>query len=359
MKHKLTRDDAEAAVWGGAILGGGGGGHIETALRTAERVFGLGQPELWSADELPDDAVTATVSLVGTPSGAGTGVAPDDVVRSLELLRDGMAGKRALAAVNSNENGAETTMNGWLHSAMTGLPVLDLACNGRAHPTSLMGSMGLHLESAYRSMQGFAGGKENTHVEGFIEGDLEIASDIVRRASARVGGFLAVSRNPVRVDYARRHGAPRAISQAMALGRDYLDGGMKAAVEHMHGRIATEGTVTDYQCRQEGGLDVGHFDLDDREKTRVHFVNEYIFMEASGHAIARFPDLIMTFSNGRPVISAHVRAGSRLSVVVAGEASLSLSVTMGMPGLYQPLNSLLGRDIFPLSAENPREGSMD
>ncbi|MDK3075364.1 hypothetical protein QO034_19985, partial [Sedimentitalea sp. JM2-8] len=62
----------------------------------------------------------------------------------------GLPQGQRLAAINTNENGAQTTVNGWFHSALSGLPVLDLACNGRAHPSSLMGSLGLHLEGEYR-----------------------------------------------------------------------------------------------------------------------------------------------------------------------------------------------------------------
>ena len=41
MKRTLTPDDIEAAVYGGAILGGGGGGFIEPGLRTARLALQL------------------------------------------------------------------------------------------------------------------------------------------------------------------------------------------------------------------------------------------------------------------------------------------------------------------------------
>jgi DUF917 family protein len=347
MKRKLTKDDAIAGVWGGVILGGGGGGHVATALRTASLSMEKGAPELWSVDELPDDALTATVALVGTPSSAGASVSPDDALRSLELLRADTAAGSRLAAVNSNENGAETTINGWLHSAVTGLPVLDLACNGRAHPTTLMGSMGLHLEPGYVSVHGFSGGAGDRHVEGLVRGSLLNASGLVRHASREAGGFVSVSRNPVPIRHARANGAPGAISAAIEVGRRYLDGGLEAVCSHMAAAILAEGPVARFECRQDGGLDVGLVVLGDAPGTTLRFVNEYMLLEQHGTPVASFPDLIMTFADGRPLVSADVAVGADVRVMVAPRSSLLLSPTMHMPDLYAPLQSLLGKPVSP------------
>ncbi|MEU1436303.1 hypothetical protein ABZ438_19720 [Streptomyces sp. NPDC005786] len=101
---------------------------------------------------------------------------------------------------------------------MTGLPVVDLACNGRAHPSSVMGAMGLHQEENYLSSQGYAGGEPYAYVEGSVSGGLEATSNVVRRASVEAGGWVGVARNPVEVGYAVRHGAPGAIGQIFGIG---------------------------------------------------------------------------------------------------------------------------------------------
>lgn len=332
---------------------------METALRTAKKIFSSGTPELWSSDEFSNDDITATVSLVGTPSNAGAGVEAEDTIRSLDLLQDELAGGKGLACINSNENGAETSINGWLHSAMTGLPVLDLACNGRAHPTSLMGSMGLHLNKRYQSLQGFAGGTAGNHIEGFVRGSLESTSSLIRHASSKVGGFIAVSRNPTTIDYAVANGSPKAISSAIELGRMYLDSGINAILDHLDARIVAEGNITNYSCIQREGLDVGMAYLDDKDGTAIHFVNEYMLLEKLGKKVTCFPDLVMTFSNGKPIISADLDVGTNIQIMVADRSRLLLSGTMTMPDLYRPINILLGKEISPYSLENPREGSMD
>ena len=352
MKRKLSNDDVLAAIWGGAILGGGGGGLIEAGERAAKLALMVGTPQLWSADEFGDDALTATVALVGAPAAPNPCLEPAHLLRTIELLRRELPSNRELVALHTNENGAETTVNGWFHAAMTGLPLIDLACNGRAHPSSVMGALGLHTEPHYRSIQAYAGGAPDRYIEGVACGRLEQTSGVVRRASIEAGGLVAVARNPVSVAYARQHGAPGAISRAIELGRAYLDGGMEAAVKLLQGRVVAEGKVRKYSCEQQGGLDVGVVELDDAACTTLRFINEYMLLEQHGQRAGRFPDLIMTFgSDGQPVVSAHVREGADMRIMLAPRAQLLLSRTMFMPELYQPLEASLGQSFAPESAE--------
>ncbi|MFV0383482.1 DUF917 family protein [Paracoccus sp. (in: a-proteobacteria)] len=346
MKRELTIDDVEAAVLGGAILGGGGGGFIDAGLDAARLALQFGTPQLWSVDEFNPEDLSVTVALVGAPAAPNPFLQPRHHLRSLELLQRELPQGRRLAAINTNENGAQTTVNGWFHAALSGLPVIDLACNGRAHPSSQMGALGLHAEPDYLSLQGFAGGKPEYYVEGSLAGRLDATSGVVRRASVDAGGLVTVARNPVTVDYARRNGAPGAISAAIALGRAYMQGGMPGAVAHLRGTVMAEGVVTAYRCDQREGLDIGLVELDDG--TALHFVNEYMVAEQGGTRHSRFPELIMTFDeNGRPLVSAHVRKGQRISVIHAPASSLLLSRTMTMPELYRPLEDAIGRSFAP------------
>lgn len=348
MKRELLIDDIQAAVLGGAILGGGGGGFVDEGGHEARLALEVGTPQLWSVDEFDPDDWSVTVALVGAPAAPHPFLRPRHHLRALDLLQQALPQGHRLAAINTNENGAQTTVNGWFHSAMTGLPVIDLACNGRAHPTSLMGSLGLHLESDYRSIQGYAGGAADRYVEGVVSGRMAATSGVVRRASVDAGGVVAVARNPVTVDYAQRHGAPGAISFAIALGHSYLQGGLSAAARHLNGEIVATGTVRRYRCEQQEGLDIGLLELDDTAGTTLQFVNEYMVTEQKGAQINRFPDLIMTFDeNERPLVSAKVREGMKIHVLHAPASSLLLSRTMHMPDLYRPLEQALGQQFAP------------
>lgn len=351
MKRNLTIDDVQAAVLGGAILGGGGGGFVDDGLREAELALRVGTPQLWSVDEFDPQDLSVTVALVGAPAAPHPFLQPRHHLRALDLLQDGLPQGQRLAAINTNENGAQTTVNGWFHSSLSGLPVMDLACNGRAHPSSLMGSLGLHLEPDYRSVQGYAGGSPDRYVEGVVSGRMNATSNVVRRASVDAGGLVAVARNPVTVDYANRHGAPGAISFAMALGRAYLQDGMRCTADHLGGRFVATGTVRRYCCEQHAGLDIGLIELDDAAGTVLHFVNEYMVTEQDGTQLNRFPDLIMTFDEDeRPVVSAKVHEGMKIHVLHAPGSSLLLSRTMWMGELYQPLETAIDRGFAPVES---------
>jgi DUF917 family protein len=288
---------------------------------------------------------------VGAPAAPDPLVQPTHLVRALELLQGQIPSGR-LAALHTNENGAETTVNGWFQAALTGLPVIDLACNGRAHPTSVMGAMGLHLEPDYTSIQAYAGGRPHTYVEGVTSGRLEATSSVVRRASIEAGGWVGVARNPVQVSYAQRHGAAGAISFALDLGHRYLDAGLSAVADHLGAEIVVDGVVRGYECQQREGLDVGRVVLDDANGTTLHFVNEYMVADRAGDRVGSFPDLIMTFDeHGTPLPSAHVQLGQRVSVLVAPAANLLLARTMFMPDLYASLEQALGLTFAPYAAD--------
>jgi DUF917 family protein len=92
MKRTLTPDDIEAAVYGGAILGGGGGGFIEPGLRTARLALQVGSPQLWSVDEFDEDVLSATVALVGAPAAPNALVQPAHLIRALDLLQSQLPG---------------------------------------------------------------------------------------------------------------------------------------------------------------------------------------------------------------------------------------------------------------------------
>ncbi len=348
MKTNLTLDDVRAAVHGGAILGGGGGGKIEEGERMGRLALEAGNLQLWSPDEFGEQSYTVTVAIVGAPGAIDQYASPSQLLRTVYSLQRELGAGRELACLNTNENGAQTTVNGWFQSAMTGLPVIDLACNGRAHPTSLMGALGLHLQDNYLSIQSFAGGRSDREVEGFARGRIASTSSIVRSASIDAGGLVAVARNPVTVGYACKHGAPGAITQAIELGRAFLDGGMTEACRILGGRIVSEGRVRAFDIRQQGGLDVGTVHLDDSSATSLRFINEYLTLEQNGTRVATFPDLLMTFTaDGNPVVSAHVQEGMDLRVVHVPRGRLLLSRTMSMPELYLPLEEMLGTSIAP------------
>lgn len=341
MKRLLAADDIEAAVIGGLILGGGGGGMVDPGLARARAAAAAGPARLWTIDEFPDSALTATTALVGAPSAPNPLVNADHLERSLALLSDRLGDP--LAAINTNENGAETTLNGWAQSLSSGLPLLDFACNGRAHPTGLMGALGLHRQPGYRSRQAFAGGAPDHFIEGTVEGSLRGAALVVNRAASEAGGIVAVARNPVPIGLAAKEGAPGAISHAIATGRAYLNRGLTGLTEELGLAIEGAGHIVDLRCERVDGLDVGHATIDDDVGTRVDFVNEYLVLRGRGNPV-HFPNLIMLFdAHGVPLPSAALTGGLAVQICVIPARYLLLARTMRMTELYDPLRAFLQR----------------
>ena len=92
----------------------------------------------------------------------------------------------------TNECGG-SIFNGWVPAAILGLSLVDAPCNGRAHPTGLMGSMGLHRIKDYISVQSAVGGNPEIgkHLEAVFKGALESTSSLVRQCAVCAGGLVA------------------------------------------------------------------------------------------------------------------------------------------------------------------------
>ena len=90
---------------------------------------------------------------------------PKDIAKTVEILQKNC--DFHIGGIITNEQGGEATVNGWLQAAVTGLPVVDAPCNGRAHPTGVMGSMNLHKIPDYTTVQACVGGNPDTgnHIE--------------------------------------------------------------------------------------------------------------------------------------------------------------------------------------------------
>ncbi|KAB7670671.1 DUF917 domain-containing protein [Bacillus sp. B1-b2] len=348
MTIKLDEKIVEYAVYGGAILGGGGGGKIEDGLQIGRLALEVGQPVLKEANEMKEDGLLVTVSLVGAPAAKEQYVKPVHYIRAMELLEKELPSP--LQGIMTNENGAGTTVNGWFQSAITGLPVVDIPCNGRAHPTGTMGSLNLSEIPNYVSRQVAVGGKGEKYVEMLISGSLDKAAQLVRYVSVEAGGLVAVARNPVTVGYAKQHGAPGAIKQAIQLGEALLshkgEAAIDAVISFLGGAVVAEGYVTDFKLDTMGGFDVGKVTIN--ESYHMTFWNEYMTMEKEGERIGTFPDLLMTFDakTARPIVTAEMEKGQKVIVINVPKENLHLSSTMRNEKLLVPVEKIINKEII-------------
>ncbi|MDR7486499.1 MAG: DUF917 family protein [Armatimonadota bacterium] len=352
---RLTAQHVEAAVLGGAVLGGGGGGWIPDGLERGRLAVQLGTPELAAVDDLPPDAMIVTAAAVGAPSPKERFVRPVDYIRAVQVLVE-RTGIR-LGGIIANENGASATVNGWLQAAALGVPVVDAPCNGRAHPTGLMGAMGLHRQPGYTSHQVAVGGNPATgrYLEVHAAGALARTAALIREASVEAGGIVAVARDPVPQSYVREHGAPGAVRQAIAVGEALIGargrGGsavLQSVAAAVGGQIVDVGTVEGTRLEVSGGFDVGRVEVAGRRgRHELAFWNEYMTLDSDGQRAATFPDLITTLNSedGVPVAAAEIEPGMRVAILVAPKARLILGAGMRDPQLFRDVERAIGKEV--------------
>lgn len=347
----ITRELAEAAVLGGALLGGGGGGSMEKGLKNVAEALAAGALRLVDIDDIDPETILITGSAVGAPAAKAAQALPRDYVRAVEILMDNGAPRPG--GFIPNECGGSSITNGWVPAALMGLPVVDAPCNGRAHPTGAMGSMGLHLDPDYVSRQAAAGGdpKLGLYLELYAAGKLDAVAPLIRTAADRAGGLVAVARNPVKASYAKRYGAPGALKQAIKLGeimRSAMPSGgqsvAEAAAEFLGGRAAGRGTVTELELVTRGGFDSGRIVAGGMETT---FWNEFMTLEEGGKRLATFPDLIMTLdSGGMPVTTAELKKGQEVFMIIVPAGNLILGEGMRCRDLLESVEPVVGKSVL-------------
>ncbi len=349
-----TIDDEwiQYAVTGGTFLGGGGGGSPKEGLESGKLASQYGEPTIVPLETIADDELIVTVSAVGAPAATDRYVKPADYVRAFELVRDYLeADKKPVAGVMTNEMGGAATVNGLIQSAVTGVPIVDAACNGRAHPTGPMGSIG--LTGADHSVQAAVGGDPNTgsRLELLIEATIDVAATAVRQAAQDANGLVAVARNPVTATYAREHAAVGVYEDVVAVGRciEMAADGTAAAesvADLLGGEVAQQGTVDHVEIVTKGGFDVGIVNIEGSELT---FWNEYMTFETDGKRRATFPDLIslLDAKTGEPITTAAIETGQEAIVVTAPATALSLGSGMVIPKLFEPVEEAINKSVIP------------
>src|SRR5699024_5577716 len=347
MEKKLTVNDGVNAVYGGCILGGGGGGIIKEGLEKSEKSFKYGEPSLISIDSLNPEDIVVCVSLVGAPSAKNQFLSDNQLINTIKKMQKEL--DEPIKAIMTNENGAATTVNGWLQSSALDLPFLDAPSNGRAHPTGSMGAMNLSEKKDYQSIQSFAGGKNEAEVSGIVSGSLANASDTIRDLSVRAGGLVAVCRNPVNISHVSENAAIGGITQAIKLGEVLFENSegierINRIVNYLNGNLISKGRVSNFSLKNKDGFDVGTLRVDNVELT---FWNEYMTIEKDGKRISTFPDLIMTFDleSGLPIVSADITENKKIVVISVQKTQLLLGSTMYNQNLLKTIEPIINKKI--------------
>ena len=352
---KLDMASGEAAVLGGAVLGGGGGGSIKAGMHNAQVAVDLGTPTLATLDELAEKDLVITSSGVGAPAAKEKMVRPVDHIRALELFRQMGGGE--IAGIICNENGSCSGVNGWIESAASGLPVVDAPANGRAHPTGLMGAMGLNRVKGYLSRQTAAGGNPEIgrYLEVTARGSLTHTANMIRKAAVEAGGVVAVMRDPVTATYLKENAAVGAMQHAMKIGREMMavrdqgaDAIIKAIVESLPGEVVCRGRIESLNITTQGGYDVGEITVAGDNRMELTFWNEFMTLECQGERRATFPDLItlLSLETGIPISSAEAGKGQEVAVLYTPRENLILGHGVLIPEAIKEAENAVGKALW-------------
>lgn len=350
MEFLIDQSTAEAAVLGGAVFGGGSGGKVTHGLRLAQQALALGTPRIVTLHELPADAPVATVSTIGAHSFSAD-VLPEHYVRALTLLQE--ASGQEMQALISSENGAVGSINGWVQSALLGLPVADAPANGRGHPLGAMGGLGLQARAGYVSIQAAAGPGGFEYV---ARGPLYRASAEMREAAARAGVMVAVAANPAPVAYVQANGALGALEQAISIGQGMMSNRfsgchtlVEGVVRRMGGASHGVGVVESIAMTTADGFDRGSLSilLDHNGYLDLTFCNGFMTLDVHGQRRATFPDLITVIGmDCLPCVCSDIREGQRLYVMSAPMEHLPLGRGVFDPALYAVLERQIGQPLL-------------
>lgn len=351
--YYLDYENGKRAVYGGWFFGGGGGGMPDGGIEVLENALSSGKVLIKTIDEFDAGDSIVTASLVGSPSQGKDAITAEHCRRVYHLFKENYP--HPLNGIISNETGAHSITNGWIAAAVNGLTVLDAACNGRAHPTGVMGAMSLDSKPGYITVQAAVGGSGENNLELCTKGSIESTSKLVREASTLSGGFITVLRNPIDCAYIKNHSAVGALSMCIQAGEVFLSNQGQAqeilmGLEDLYGsQVLATGMTEDFDLKARGGFDVGSVSVRDHDKlVKVIFWNEYMTVEDQDSRLATFPDLIALLDGetGFPICSAQISNGQRVYVVRTPRQNLLLSSTMFDKNLYIPCEEAIGKELI-------------
>jgi hypothetical protein len=248
------------------------------------------------------------------------------------------------------ENGGHNSFGGWIIAASLGIPVIDAPADGRAHPTAMMGSMGLQ-RLGYKSVK--SGVTEGCEVVAW--GSLQTTSNVIRAQARDMKALIAMARDPVPVSYAVKRGAPGAITMAINLGYEYLekinhtpDEKVESVLDFLDGNLICKAEIISKTIEAKGGFDVGYLTLrEGSEKWELTFVNEYMTLEKKDERLSTFPDLLTTFNNkGEPVTSASLNHGDAIYLATVPKERIPIGDGNKYSENYNPIEVAIGKPMI-------------
>ena len=279
----------------------------------------------------PKDSILVSTA-VGAPGASAARTEPKDAVDAAELLVRA-SGCKVRGVIPGHVPG----MYAWTIAAALGIPLVDAATNGRAHPTQKMGGMGLASKPEVMLWQ--AGSAKN--LQAVVHGNLAKTSNAMRAVAVQNGGLINAVRGPFGAAFVREHGASGAITFALELGEAMS---RHRAVEFLKGEVLVEGEVAENTVVYRDGFDIGTLRVGE---VKLGVYNEFMTAERRHERVATFPDFLGSLdpATGDPLAISELKPGRRVAIVFAPRTNIPLGDGVFDRAVYPEVEAAMGVEI--------------
>lgn len=342
----------EAALEAGLLLSAGGSGRSSVVRhrQIGEAALAKGEVRFASIDELEDNGQLIVATGVGAP-GQAKNVGPEDCIEAGKLLMRS-TGLKPAGVIPGHVPG----FYAWLQAAHLGVPVADVAANGRGHPTVKMGGMGFAARPDLTITQAGAGGHggNGNRIRVVAEGNIAVTSSLMRHAAVQNDGLIMAARGPLSVSWVREHGAVGAISFQLALGQRMAEAGangerrIEAIVDFTRGALAGIGVVSEKAVAYKDGFETGEVRVRcGQSELLLGICNEYMTLSRDGERIATFPDLIATVDpqRGDALSISELEPRTPVAIIIASKRNFPIGSGVLDPGVYPEVETRMGVEI--------------
>ena len=322
MSWTITAAEIPELARGAAVLGTGGGGDPYIGSLLAQQALREhGDVTVVSLADVPDDALTLTVAMMGAPTVMVEKLPSlDEVIAPVRALENFLG--RPITHVSCAEVGGVNSTIPIAAAAALGLPLIDADGMGRAFPELQMVLPTLYGVTA--SPLAFSDEKGNTGVLHTV--DNHWTERIARVACVEMGCSVMIAGFPMSGAQARESLVPGSLSHCLAIGqgisqarRDKADP-VARIVELVQGLEIFDGKVVDVERETTGGFARGRARIEGATDTlTLSFQNEHLVAQTQDRVLATTPDLIMVLEHesGEPITTEALRYGQRVRVLSA------------------------------------------
>lgn len=324
--RNVSRQELEDMVQGGIVLGCGGGGDVEISRQLVEQIVSLNtELTMASLDEIPDDAVVAVISGMGSPMATKKkGFDLEQCVKAADYLEQFTGLK--LTHVVAVETGGGNFLPPVYVAARKGIPFLDADGVGRAIPEMQMTMY--HLRGMPSSPTVL------TDIDGvsvlICDADAHLSERIGRAVVTEMGGAAGCVSHPmggaavksavIPGTYTRAQQVGLAIREAKNKGEDPV----AAAVRAMEGVELIRGDLIELKIETVRSHDLGFALVRgtgqySNKMYKIAFKNEnMVVWDEAGKPLVVSPDLpCIMGADGTPLTNADLEQGMKVAVIGA------------------------------------------